>query len=85
MAEREPVSYTQEDVDQLIRDVTAVVPPPPPEPIPPWEADNFSLQLFPEEAPTDIQRYHARKFIAGTLFQAVSIDTHWQTDRRVYL
>ncbi len=74
MAEREPGAFAPEDIDQLISEVTAIIHIPPPEPIPPWEAENDTLQLFPEEAPTVVQRQQARLFIAGTLFQAVSHD-----------
>jgi hypothetical protein len=73
--------YSANDIEQLLTEVSEMIKTPPPESVPPYEADNFTLPLFSEEAPTDFQRYHAHLFISGTLFPALSIDTHWQKDQ----
>ena len=80
MPEREQLSYTSADINQLITEVTAVIQTPPPEPIPPYEADNDTLPLFPEEAPTTAQRFQARLFIKGHLYDPVAEDTHRDKD-----
>jgi hypothetical protein len=82
---REQPPYSANDIEQLLTEVSEIIKIPPPEPIPPYDADNFTLPLFSEEAPTDFQRYHAYLFIARTLFHAVSLDTHWQKDRPAQL
>jgi hypothetical protein len=72
MLEREPGAYTREDVDQLLSEVTAVLQTAPPEPIPLYDADNDTLQLFPEEAPTDVQRYpRTLVYLRNTLSSSV--------------
>jgi hypothetical protein len=77
--------YSANDIEQLLTEVREIIKIPPPEPIPPYDADNFAFPLFPEEASTDFQRYHAHLFISRTLFHPVALDTLWQKDRPAQL